>query len=45
MSQVLADRVAALDGQLFAHIEAGVSDHGRKSLLAVHNAVAARSDR
>jgi hypothetical protein len=41
---VFADQVAALDTQLFAHVESQTTDGDRKSLLAVHNAVAARSD-
>jgi Methyltransferase domain len=41
---VFADRVVALDGELFAHIESQTSEDDRKSLLAVHSAVAARTD-
>jgi Methyltransferase domain len=41
---MIADRVAALDSQLFAHVESQTYDGDRKSLLAVHNAVAARTD-
>lgn len=41
---VFADRLAALDTQLFAHIESAMTDSDRKALLAVHNAVAARND-
>jgi hypothetical protein len=39
---VIADRVAALDTGLLAHIESAATDDDRKSLLAVHNGVAAR---
>lgn len=42
--RVFADRVAALDTQLFSHVESQTSDSDRAALLAVHDAVAARSD-
>jgi len=42
---MIADRVAALDTQLFAHVESQTYDGDRKSLLAIHNAVAARTPR
>jgi hypothetical protein len=41
---VLADRVAALDTDLFIHVESETIDSDRKSLLALHNAVATRTD-
>src|SRR5439155_2441442 len=41
---MFADRVAALDTQLFAAVETETSESDRKSLLAVHNAVAAHND-
>jgi hypothetical protein len=40
---VFADRVAALDIHLFAHIKSQTSDSDRRSLLAVHDAIAARA--
>lgn len=42
---VLADRVAALDTELFAHIVSAATDDDRKSLLAIHNGVATRCGR
>jgi hypothetical protein len=45
MCRVLADRVAALDTGLFGHIESAATDDDRKSLLAIHNGVAARYGR
>src|SRR5580700_9906268 len=42
-ASVFADRVAALDTDLFAHIESQTSDSDRKSLLAIHGAIAARA--
>ena len=41
---MFADRVAALDTRLFAHIASETSDGDRRSLLAVHSGVAARTD-
>jgi hypothetical protein len=41
---VFADRVAALDTQLFDYVESQTSLDDRKSLLAVHNGVATRTD-
>lgn len=41
---MFADRIAALDTQLFDHIESQTSEDDRKSLLAVHSSVAARTD-
>jgi hypothetical protein len=40
---MIADRIAALDTSLFAHVESQTSDNDRKSLLAVHDAVATRT--
>jgi len=40
---MLADRVAAGDIGLFAHIESQTTDDDRRSLLAVHNGVATRT--
>jgi hypothetical protein len=42
---VFADRVAALDTQLFSHVESETGEADRRSLLAVHSAIATRSDR
>ena len=41
---MFADRVAALDLELFAHIESQTTDSDRKSLLAVHSGVADRTE-
>jgi hypothetical protein len=41
---VFADRLAALDTALFAHVESQTSQDDRKSLLAVHRAVGTRVD-
>ena len=44
MARMFADQVVALDIQLFDHIESQTSNGDRKSLLAVHRALAARTD-
>jgi hypothetical protein len=40
--RVLADRIAGLDAELFAHITNTTTDEDRKALLAIHHALASR---
>ena len=39
---MIADQIAGLDLSLFAHVESDTSDDDRKSLLAVHHAIASQ---
>src|SRR5579872_6802697 len=41
---MIEDRIRALDVQLFAHVESQTTEEDRKSLLAIHSAVATRTD-
>ena len=40
----ISDRVAALDTELFAHVKSQTSDQDKRSVLAIHDALATRGD-